>query len=178
MDEKEIAWQGKYIKIIKRGTWEYVERCGQNDAAIIIPVCFDDKRRKNLVLIKEWRVPLQKYNVGLPAGLVGDHGNTEEVQTAASRELLEETGYSAGRLRFMCSGPPSSGLSTELLHFYLADRLTKTSDNVGVEGEDITVFVVPLIEVEDWLVEMKNEGFVIDPKVYMALWFATKYECE
>lgn len=176
--EKEVAWEGKYIKVIKRGTWEYVERCGQNDAAIIIPVLVDEQKNKSLVLIKEWRVPLQRYNVGLPAGLVGDHGNTEEVQAAASRELLEETGYEAGRMRFMCSGPPSSGLSTELLHFYLADRLTKVSDLIGVDGEDITVYTVPLYEVEYWLGEMRNEGYVIDPKVYMALWFASKNECE
>ena len=143
MDEKEIAWQGKYIKVIKRGTWEYVERCGQNDAAIIIPVCFDEKRQKNLILIKEWRVPLQKYNVGLPAGLVGDHGNTEEVQTAASRELLEETGYAAAECIPLSVGPSSSGLTDEILSFFLAVDLTKIDAGGGVDDEDIIVHKIP-----------------------------------
>jgi len=55
-------------------------------AAVIIPVM-----PKKYVVIREWRVPLQAYSIGWPAGLVGDHEN-ETIETAASRELIEELG--------------------------------------------------------------------------------------
>lgn len=174
--DKEILWSGKYIRIARRGTWEYVERVNANEAAIIIPVLIKDSVRY-MVLIEEWRIPLQGYNVGLPAGLLGDHGE-EEAVAGARRELVEETGYEPGRMRYVCSGPPSSGLSNEILHFFVADKLTKVSDEVGVDGEDITVHVVPLSEVEAWLNEKSKQGRFIDPKVYMGLWFTTKLDVE
>lgn len=181
---KSILYEGKYIRLVLDGTWEYVERVGDMEAAIIIPVFVDKEypvnhpKRNNLVLIKEFRVPLQKYNYGLPAGLVGDHESNEDPMIAAHRELEEETGYEAGRMRYLMSGPPSSGLSNEILHFYLADRLTKVSDQVGVGGEEITVHVIPISEAQDWLLSKVDDSTVVDPKVFLGLYFAQKYEEE
>lgn len=179
---KETLYEGKYIRLVIDGTWEYVERVGGMEAAIIIPVLVDysyavgDPKRNNLVLIREFRVPLQKYNYGLPAGLVGDHKSGEDPLVAAHRELEEETGYRAGRMQYLMSGPPSSGLSNEILHFYLADQLSKMSDNVGVGGEDITVHIVPISEARQWLFDKIDNNNVIDPKVFLGLYFAEKYE--
>lgn len=178
MSDKQILWQGKYIQIAQRGTWEFVERIGSQSAAIIVPVLYDTNKVLNVVLIKEWRIPLQKYNVGLPAGLVGDHDANELVETAAVRELEEETGYLAKRMKFLCSGPPSSGLSTEILHFYLADKLCKTGEGGGVDGEDITVHTVPFCDIEEFLKKETEDGSVVDPKIYMGLYFIGRYMSE
>lgn len=178
---KVVRHKGKYIQLVEDGTWEYVERVGNMEAAVIIPVLVDkrypvgDPKRNNLVLIREFRVPLQGYNYGLPAGLVGDHESNEDPAVAAQRELEEETGYKAGRMRYIMSGPPSSGLSNEILHFYIADELEKVTDNVGVGGEDITVHTVPVLEAKDWLFDKSKEGDFIDPKVFLGLYFATEY---
>ena len=182
MTEVKTRYTGKYIKIVQRGNWEYVERVNNTEAAYIIPVWVDKvnypvghPKRNNIVFIREWRVPFQKYCVGMPAGLVGD-GEKEGHEVAAARELTEETGYKAGRMRYLMSGPPSSGLSNEILHFYLADKLVKVSDEVGVEGEDITVHVVPVVEAHEWLQSQKE--CVIDPKSYMGLYFAQSMHVE
>jgi len=171
---KTIRHQGKYLKLVDFDGWEYVERVGNQEAAIIVPLIADEEGDK-IVLIREWRVPLQKYIIGLPAGLVGDHKD-EAPDVAAARELTEETGYSSGRMRHLTSGPPSSGLSNEMLHFYLADRLTKVSDDVGVGGEDITVHVVPVSEAELWINSQKDS--MIDPKVFLGLYFAQTMKVE
>lgn len=181
---KKILYEGQYIRLIADGTWEYVERTGNVEAAIIVPVLVDNSypignpKRDNLILIREFRVPLQKYNYGLPAGLVGDHQRGEDPMAAASRELEEETGYVAGRMHYLISGPPSSGLSNEILHFYLADKLEKVSDKVGVGGEDITVHIVPIKEAWQWLVDRIDDNNVVDPKIFLGLYFAQKYRVE
>ncbi len=96
-EDKKVLYEGKYLRMVARGTWEYVERTGSGAAAIIVPVLGsgDDKK---LVLVKEWRVPLQAYNYSLPAGLIADKDASEYPLEAAKRELLEETGYDAGKL--------------------------------------------------------------------------------
>jgi len=60
-----------------------------------------------------------------------------------------------------------------MLHFYLADRLTKITDEVGVGDEDITVHLVPVKDVHNWLNDKKLEGDFIDPKIYLGLHFAS-----
>jgi len=110
-------------------------------------------------------------------GLVGDLGE-ESIKTAAQRELWEETGYKAGRLRYLTQGPPSSGLSPENIHFYLADRLVWDNDGGGDEHEDITVHKVPLNGADIWLEAEVKAGSVLDIKSYLGLYFADKMDIE
>lgn len=178
---KKVHYKGKYLQLVEDDGWEYVERVNNVEAAIIIPVFVDrqypmgNPKRDNLVLIREYRVPLKRYNYGLPAGLIGDHGQETALQ-AAHRELEEETGYKAGRMRHVTFGPPSSGLSNEILNFFLADKLVKFSDDVGVGGEDISVHLAPVHTAKEWL--ENKVGDIIDPKVYLGLYFAEKYLIE
>lgn len=170
-EDKRVLYEGKYLRMVARGSWEYVERTGAGSAAIIVPVLGSGADKK-LVLVKEWRVPIQAYNYSLPAGLVADHGQDEGPGIAAKRELLEETGYEAGRMRFLTSGIPSSGLTTEMLYFYLADDLKQVHEGGGIEDEDITVQIVRVDEVEEWLKAKSADGHFVDPKIYIALYFA------
>lgn len=174
--DKETLYDGKYIRVVKIDNWEFVERVNVGGAAIIIPVAIRDNQ-KHILLIREYRVPLQAYNISLPAGLIGDV-HKEDPMNGAARELIEETGYEAGRLRFLTEGCASSGLSNETLKFYLADRLKKVSDGGGDETEDITTYWVPLYKVEDTLDAWRLTGDYIDPKIYMALYFANKMSIE
>ena len=176
----KIKYEGKYLRIVEKDNWEYVERRGMNAAVIIVPVIgAGEFFPKKLVLIKEYRVPLNCFNISLPAGLVGDLDHNESIEVAAERELLEETGYKAGRLRFLTKGVPSSGLANEMLHFYLADHLELVSAGGGDETEDIKPILVPIspkADVDLWLKEREAEGCLIDPKVFMALYWAEKNE--
>ncbi len=171
MTEKTILHDSKYLRVVRQGTWEYVERTTGKDVAYIIPILIKDGT-PYLIFIKEWRIPVQQYVIGFPAGLVGDVDSGEDIEVAASRELIEETGYSAGRMRLMCSGPPSAGLSNETIHFYIADQLKVVGLGGGDETESIDVLTVPLDNVQIWLERQSmKENIVIGPKVYIGLYW-------
>ena len=124
------------------------------------------------MFIKEWRIPVQQYVVGFPAGLVGDINSGEDVSIAASRELEEETGWSAERMRLVTSGPPSAGLSDETIHFYIADQMKKVGEGGGDDSEDISVHTVKLSDAHNWLnKQAEEEDTVVGPKSYIGLYW-------
>lgn len=114
--------------------------------------------------------PLHALTIGLPAGLSGD-GGEESTLESARRELEEETGYSASSWTYLFTGPSSPGLTTEMVSFYLADGLRQVAEGGGVDNEDITVHRIPLFLVHDWLMDQTGQGKVVDPKIFMGLYF-------
>ena len=159
--------QGKYLRLLREDGWEYVDRVGVTGIVAMIPITDDSK----IVLIEQFRAPVGKRVVEIPAGLVGDQPGSETPTLAAKRELLEETGYKARRMKKVTEGPPSAGLSTEVVTFYLATGLTKVEDGGGDGSEDIEIHEVPLDDVDNWL-KRRAKGRYIDPKVYTGLYFA------
>jgi ADP-ribose pyrophosphatase len=108
-----------------------------------------------------------------PAGLVNDKASqdAESMESAARRELLEETGYEADQLSYLASGPVSSGLSSEIITFYQALGVVKTGPGGGDASESIVVHEVPLKEADIWLYERERKGYLVDPKVFVGLYF-------
>ena len=90
---EEVVWQGKYVTAKRRGRWEYVDRARNIRAAVILATIDGD-----VLLVEQYRVPLGRSCLELPAGLIGDDVEGEDDLVAAGRELKEETGYRAGRL--------------------------------------------------------------------------------
>jgi ADP-ribose pyrophosphatase len=163
------VYEGKHVRIKVCGRWEYAERCKATAGVIIVAVTPEHE----LLLVEQYRIPVQKRVIELPAGLAGDldiHSN-EEFITAGKRELLEETGYEAADWRELAGGPPSPGLSNELAVFYRASNLRKTGKGGGEESENIVLHHVPIDQVEIWLKKREAEGIMIDPKIYTGLFF-------
>jgi ADP-ribose pyrophosphatase len=75
-----------------------------------------------IVLAEQYRPPVDARALDLPMGLSGDLDGAkgEDLQEAARRELLEETGYEAARLELLGEGPTSAGLTNEVLTFFRA----------------------------------------------------------
>lgn len=162
-------YEGKWIRVIKRNGWEFVERTNVTGIVAIVPVTNDNK----IVLVKQYREPLQKTVVEIPAGLIGDTDNEETVKTAAQRELLEETGYHANTLKELGTFPVSPGISTEQLTYVIATDLEKRSDKVGVDGEQIKVFELPVQQAAMELMNIAKQGdLLVDAKLFAALMFA------
>jgi ADP-ribose pyrophosphatase len=112
--------------------------------------------------------------IELPAGLAGDVGGCEKetLSQAAQRELQEETGYECREMIQLTEGPPSSGLSSEIITFFEARGLRRTGSGGGHGGEKIIVHEVPLGQVDSWLHRITVEGILwVDPKVYTGLYF-------
>ena len=111
--------------------------------------------------------------IGLPAGISGDEGEESTLQSAR-RELEEETGYRADAWTYLFTGPSSPGLTTEMVSFYLAEGLHQISEGGGVAHENITVHRIPLPLVHGWLMDQTGQGKVVDPKIFMGLYFLSR----
>ena len=166
----ETIGGGRFLRLVRRGKWEFVERTNASGATAI--VALTDEGR--LVLIEQPRPALGGVAIELPAGLVGDTPGDEgeEMARAAGRELTEETGFEAREIVQVASGPSSPGLTSETISIFVATGLTKVGPGGGVESEEITVFEVPLGEVEAFLAEKIARGAHVDLKVWAGLYFA------
>ncbi len=163
----DVLYQGRWLRLLSRGGWEFVERVGARGVVMIVAVTGDDC----LLLVEQHRPALEGLVIELPAGLVGDEAGheDEELDAAARRELLEETGYEAGEMELLTSGPVSPGSSNESLHVLRARALRKVAGGGGVGHEDIRVHEVPLRDIEGWLGERRAAGIRVDLKVWAAL---------
>ena len=171
-NQRQILAEGKFVRLVKRGRWEWVERTNCSSAVVIMPVTPE----KQVVFIEQYRHPLDAKVIELPAGLVGDDPGTdgEEWLTAAKRELSEETGYTSEHWKLLFEGPSSPGLATESYAMYLATDAYRIGNGGGDESEEIAVHLVPLDKAEAWLHAQRAAGMLVDPKVYAGLYFAWK----
>ena len=170
-DEPTTIASGRFIRLMRRGTWEFVERLGTSGAVCIIAVTDDRK----LLLIEQPRPAMNGLVIELPAGLVGDGEDAGEPgSAAANRELVEETGYEAAHIEEVAEGPITPGLSNERVALFLASGLRRVGPGGGVDGEQITLHEVPLPEVEAFLRDQVARGRTVDLKVYSALHFARR----
>jgi ADP-ribose pyrophosphatase len=170
-DQPEIIRKGKFLDLVKRSSWEYVTR--PNVTGIVGILAITDDRK--LILVEQFRPPVNRRVIEIPAGLAGDDAASaeEELATAAARELEEETGYRAARMEMVASGVSSAGLTDEIITLFRATGLTRVGEGGGDEHEQIEVHEVPLNEVRRWLEQRVREGLLVDLKIYSALYFAT-----
>lgn len=167
MSEKiEIMWEGRFITAKRKGKWEYVSRSRGIRAAVILAI-----DEGHVLLVEQYRVPLGKACIELPAGLVGDHDHNadEDSAIAAIRELEEETGYRAETIENCGEYYSSPGMVSESFTLFKANGLTKVSEGGGVEGEDITVHRVALADLSAFLAGKRQEGAGIDVKLLLFL---------
>jgi ADP-ribose pyrophosphatase len=163
----EILYAGQWLRMMRRGHWEFAERThGNGMAVIIIAVTPSDQ----VLFVEQYRVPLGKRTIEMPAGLVGDHHSHDTLESAAHRELIEETGWEPARVEVLLVGPTSAGMSSERIAFVRATDLRRVSHGGGVDGEGITVHEVPRAQAPAWLMQKQAEGYELDLKLWAGLW--------
>lgn len=168
---EETRWEGKFIVAKTRGRWEYVGRSRGIRAAAIIAIDEDADGTAHVILVSQYRVPLGRFCLEIPAGLVGDDDGAEgeRASDAASRELEEETGYKAGRMEVLGEFYSSPGMVSECFTLLRATGLTKVSEGGGLPGENITVHRVPLSKLSDFVAKWREEGHGVDVRIAMLL---------
>ncbi|MGB0134381.1 NUDIX hydrolase [Dokdonella sp.] len=169
MTETVTLCNGTWLRLKRRGRWEFAERTNPGGGVMIMAVTPEDK----LLFVEQYRPALECMTIEMPAGLVGDDpaSAAENAVQAAHRELIEETGYKAGRMDFIMSGPTSAGMSNEILAFVRALDLERVNQGGGDETEDITVHEVPRADASRWLIEKLASGYSVDPKMFAGLYF-------
>lgn len=175
--ERKTIWEGMFLRSVittyidsfgSVREWESFERVNCKGIVAIVPVRDD----KEVLLIRQFRPPVNGYVVEFPAGL-NDKGDT--LEEAARRELLEETGYSAKEMIFLTEGPMSSGASGEILTAFLAKGLDFKGIGQRDETEDIEVLKIPINELYYKLSALQLEGNYVDLKIYGLMELAKKY---
>ena len=159
-----VEWEGKYLRIVRDGRWEYVERCGGVHAVVILAE-FEGR----IVLVEQARVPLGgRKCIELPAGLVGDEDD-KGVEETAIKELEEETGFTAGRIEVIGEFFSSPGMVAEGFTLVRARDLRRIGEGGGNDHEEIEVHLVPSSEMAAFVDRKRTEGCGIDTKMLLLL---------
>ncbi len=170
MTDTETLFAGQWLRIKRRGKWEYAERTNRGGGAVsVIAETIEGK----VVFVEQFRVPINARTIEMPAGLIGDDeaAADDDLLATARRELIEETGYDGDSFEHILTGPTSAGMSNEMVAFVIARGLRRVGPGGGVHGEDITVHEVDRDSAASWLMRKQADGFGIDLKLFAGLWF-------
>ena len=133
--------------------------------SVVVPFLADER----LILVRQFRYPVQENVFELPAGKLNPG---EDPATCARRELEEETGYVAGKLKQLTAIYTTPGFCNERLHLFLATDLKKSERGQQLEeGESgLTVEIIPLRRA----IEMIEQGAIIDGKTICGILLAER----
>ena len=170
MIEPETLFETRWLGLYRIGHWDFARRPHADSCVGILALTPDDE----VVLIEQFRIPVQRKVIEIPAGLVGDEEEFrgEPLIDTAARELLEETGYRAGTIVPLLDSPTSAGMTPEICHLFHASDLVQEHPGGGTGHEDIQVHLVPRRDLRAWLKTKQAAGYLIDFKIHAALWAA------
>ncbi|KAL7947598.1 NUDIX hydrolase domain-like protein [Trichoderma barbatum] len=151
--------------------WESAERrtrpAGADIDGVGIVAILDKPTGKEIILQKQYRPPVDKVVIEVPAGLI-DAGETPE--QAAVRELKEETGYVgvvSETTPIMYNDPGFCNTNLRMVHVTI-DMSLPENQNLKPELEEnefIEVFTVPLAHLWEECKKLEAEGYAIDARV-------------
>jgi ADP-ribose pyrophosphatase len=128
--------------------------------AVIVPVLNDGR----IVLIKQYKYPLNKFLLELPAGKLEPN---EEPISCAERELTEETGYTAAEIKFLNKIYTTPGYCTEELYIFTAKKLKPGKHNREEGEHGMEVLEMELTEIENLIAK----GEITDAKTISGIYF-------
>ena len=162
----QTMWEGKYIRAMKRGRWEYVSRTNSVGAAVILA-----EHEGKVILIEQYRVPVGARCLELPAGLVGDEDEHATVEETAIKELEEETGFTCDRVERLGEFHSSPGMVAESFTLVRAHGVRKVGDGGGTEHEEIDVHLVAREDIPAFVAERRGQGVAVDVKLLIFMNF-------
>ena len=162
----QTMWEGKYIRAMKRGRWEYVSRTNSIGAAVILA-----EHEGKVILVEQYRVPVGARCLELPAGLVGDEEAHATVESTAIKELEEETGFTCERVERLGDFHSSPGMVAESFTLVRAHGVRKVGEGGGTEHEEIEVHLVARQDIPAFVAERRAAGVAIDVKLLIFMNF-------
>jgi ADP-ribose pyrophosphatase len=143
----------------KQSSREWINHPG---AVCIIPVLPNGQ----LALIRQFRYPIRKEMIELPAGKLDPN---ELPEKCALRELEEETGYNAQEITLLTHIHPAIGFANEIMWLFLAEKLIETKIN---RDEDEFLELIPT-NLED-AIKMTWNGKITDVKTIIGIHWAKR----
>lgn len=141
----------------KKATREWIEHPG---AVAVVPICNDGK----IALVRQYRYPVGKVMLEVPAGKLDSGEHPDE---CVIRELKEETGYTAQKIRKLTSIATTPGFSNEMIHLYVAENLI-----TGKQCPDEDEFIHVVKYTKEEIKNMIQNGKINDAKSLLALLLA------
>ena len=133
-------------------------------AVAAVPLYHDAAGVPRVVLLRQYRAPFDAMVIEIPAGMRDVPGEPTDV--TAARELVEEAGLTAGKMRHLLDMYPSVGMTDSVLTLYLATELTHVDrDTHGPEEAHMDVIDVPLADA----LGMVLRGEIHDAKTVIGL---------
>ncbi len=162
----ELMWEGKFIRAMRRGKWEYASRVGEIGAVVILA-----EHEGKVILVEQPRVPPDCRCIELPAGLVGDQDPQASVESTAVKELEEETGFTCDRVERLGEYYSSPGMVAEGFTLVRAHGVRRIGEGGGYENEDIRVHLVARAEIPNFVEQKRAEGYGVDVKLLLFMNF-------
>ena len=160
----ELMWEGKFVRALRRGKWEYASRA-RDIRAVVVLAEHDGK----VILVDQPRVAPDCRCIEIPAGLIGDQDPDATVESTAIKELEEETGFTADRIERLGEFYSSPGMLAEGFTLVRAHGVRKIGQGGGDENEDINVHLVARAEIPNFIEQKRAEGFGVDAKLLLLL---------
>jgi ADP-ribose pyrophosphatase len=168
MKKNEIVHRGTIFNVErftaeKEGKKVMHERIVGADTIGVIPLTAG----RELILERQYRFAVSRYLYEIPAGHIDDG---ETAREAAERELREEIGYTASKLRYLTSAYVSPGIQTEKISYFLATGLRKSKTDMD-KDEIIKPYRISLSEA----MRMIKEGRIMDNTTISGLLYFSSF---
>ena len=160
----ELMWEGKFVRALRRGKWEYASRARDIRAVVVLA-----EHEGKVILVDQPRVAPDCRCIEIPAGLIGDQDPDATVESTAIKELEEETGFTADRVERLGEFYSSPGMLAEGFTLVRAHGVRKIGQGGGDENEDINVHLVARAEIPNFIEQKRAEGFGVDAKLLLLL---------
>lgn len=166
--DSEIAYEGHFLKVQrdtvrlpdgKQSKREYIRHPG---AVVVLPLMDDG----SVLLERQYRYPLERVFIEFPAGKIDPD---EDPLACAKRELIEETGYTAGGWQFVCTIHNAIAYSDEHLDIFIARDLVAGERKLD-EGEFLETFTATIPEMLEWI----RTGKITDVKTVIGAFWLEK----
>ena len=159
--------EGRFLSLREINDWEFVTRANATGVVGIFAFTSDQQ----VILVEQYRRPVKSRVLEICAGLIGDEEDfaNESITDCASRELIEETGFTAGKMSPLLNSPTAAGMTDEMTYFFLAEGCVKTGKGGGVGGEDIITHIVDLEDLSHFMKTKEQAGVLVDSKIHACL---------
>jgi 8-oxo-dGTP pyrophosphatase MutT (NUDIX family) len=159
----KVLYKGKFTNYLSNKNWEYIAR--KNNESVVS--CIATYRSK-LILVKQFRKPVNKYVIEFPAGVIDKN---ETLEQTIIRELKEETGFTGVIEEMIPAMSKSPGITNELIYMAIMHCANPVEKQNLQDDEQIEVILLDLAndDIELFIKKQQEADVIFDSNVRLYL---------